>query len=132
MQFKNKSMGLKMQFQLSANSLLPHCIYFPSRKNKSLQTTCVACYSLPANRNRHVTDVRKMQFVAVRPTDPQLQWQSVAPTCKQSSIDSQGLQFQTHSCSQEASSCRQDTVLANFPCPEAAWYFCCSHAVLSK
>lgn len=42
----------------------------------------------------------------------------------QSSIDSQGLQFQTHSCFQEASSCRQDTVLAFSSCPEAAPDFC--------
>lgn len=132
MQFKNKSMGLEMQRQLSANSLLPHHIYFPLRKNKTSQTTCVARYLPPANRNRHVTGLRKMQFVTVRPTDPQLRWHFVAPTCKQSSIDSEGLQLQTHSCFQEASSCRQDTVLANSSCPEAARYFCCSLEVLSK
>lgn len=73
MWFKNKSMGLEMQCQLFANSLLPHHIYFPLRKNKSSQTTCVAHYSLPANRNKHVTGLQKMHFVTVRPTDPLLQ-----------------------------------------------------------
>jgi len=125
-------MDLERQCQVSANSLLPHQIHFPLRKNKSLQIICVAHYLPPANRNRRVTGLRKMQFVTVRPTDPQLWWHFVAPTCKQSSVDSQGLQLQTHSCFQEASSCRQGTVLANSPCPEAARYFCCSLEVLSK
>lgn len=58
-----------------------------------------------------------MQFVTVRPTDPQLWQHFVAPTCKQSSIDSQGIQLQTRPCFPETSSCRKRHCPGKFPLP---------------